>query len=141
MKNISDNSLAYHHNYIEKILVLQKNKNILEEITRDGLLDYSKYIDIKNFSSFFGYKPGGDRSYREMEAAERFVRASKRYFNVDLLILNNQQILEFFKLYLQHFPNIYSYSTLNLEGWTKRVLSDRKRDLEKLQKIMELSKN
>lgn len=134
---LNEGSVAITHGEIEYLLVFLKNKNNLEELKKsyknDTKIDIRNYIDVNEFEKKYGYKIKNVKPYgRCMEATSTFIDAIKSYYNIDLIQLSEEQLMDFLNFYIKEFPNFKSYTKLNVSFWGFRSVEIKTQALKNL---------
>ena len=142
-KNFNDGSIAITHGEIEYLLVFIKNKNNIDNFTKlykgNQKISIEDYIDVKEFEKKYGYKIINLNPYgRSMEATHQFIEAIKNYYDINILNFNEDDLMEFFKFYIKEFPNLKSFTKLNIHNWGLRSLEIKEAALKKLIKHVKL---
>lgn len=136
MKNTKDNSIAIASSPIEQILVWSKNRNNLDslknQMSLNGKVVMSDYIDCQEFETIFKFKPLEESCQRAMEKVLRFIHTASDYFRIDILTLNELELIDFLKNYIQEFPSAVSFSKFNMIGWKGRSVRDQESTLKTL---------
>jgi hypothetical protein len=101
--------------YLFLLIKLKKNYNqYFQEISKNGKIDISKYLNIKKYEKKYNFIINKFPSFTTMTYNQSFLISLEIYYNIDLMNSNKKKLLKILNKFNNEFQSLEDFFKLNI---------------------------